>query len=117
MKKILPVIFTCGALIGSIVYYNTTKDYTKEESICINDDFIEFYELIMNDSNLSEEEKWEIDVKGNKWKQFHTSYGHHSKGYIRKGELMDYYNDDTIKICNEYFLADFENFGYQMIEI
>ena len=57
MKKILPVIFTCGALIGSIVYYNTTKDYTKEESICINDDFIEFYELIINDSNLSEEEK------------------------------------------------------------
>lgn len=66
---------------------------------------------------LSDEEKWEIDRKGEKWKQFHTSYGHHSKGFIRKGELMDYYNDDTIKICNEYFLVDFQNFGYQMIEI
>jgi hypothetical protein len=57
VKKFLPIIITCGALIGSIVYYDTEKTQTKQESLCINDEFIEFYEFLLNESNLSEEER------------------------------------------------------------
>lgn len=57
MKKLLPIIITCGALIGSIVYYDIEKKQIKEESLYINDEFIEFYELLLYESNLSAEEK------------------------------------------------------------
>lgn len=57
MKKILLFIFTCGALIGSIVYYDSEKKHIQEESLYINDEFIEFYELLLSESKLSKEEK------------------------------------------------------------
>ena len=57
MKKILPIIIACGALIGSIVYYDTEKTQIKQESLCINDEFIEFYEFLLHESNLSDEER------------------------------------------------------------
>lgn len=57
MKKILPFIFICGALIGSIVYYDSEKKHTKEQSLFINDEFIEFYESLLAESKLSAEDK------------------------------------------------------------
>lgn len=57
MKKILPIIIICGALIGSIVYYDTEKTKLNQESLYINDEFIEFYELLLSGSDLSESEK------------------------------------------------------------
>ncbi len=57
MKKILPIIIICGALIGSIVYYDTKKSSVQQESLFINDEFIEFYELLLSGSDLSESEK------------------------------------------------------------
>ena len=57
MKKLLPIILTCGALIGSIVYYDTEKKNIQQESLCINDEFIEFYELLLLRSDLLETEK------------------------------------------------------------
>ena len=57
MKKILPIIIACGALIGSIVYYDTEKTQIKQESLYINDEFIEFYEFLLHESNLSDEER------------------------------------------------------------
>lgn len=57
MKKVLPIIIICGALIGSIVYYDTEKTNMQQESLCINDEFIEFYELLLSGSDLSKEEK------------------------------------------------------------
>ena len=57
MKKVLPFIFICGALIGSIVYYDTEKTQTQQESLYINDEFIEFYELLLSGSDLSDDEK------------------------------------------------------------
>ena len=57
MKKVLPLIFICGALIGSIVYYDTKKSNVQQESLFINDEFIEFYELLLSGSDLSESEK------------------------------------------------------------
>lgn len=57
MKKLLPIIFICGALIGSIIYHDAQEHYIKEESLYINDEFIEFYELLLTESNLSTEEK------------------------------------------------------------
>lgn len=57
MKRYLPILFICGALIGSIVHYNKEKKIIVEESLYINDDFIEFYELLLEGSDLSAEEK------------------------------------------------------------
>lgn len=57
MKKLLPIIIAIGALIGSLVYYDTEKTSKMEESLYLNQDFIEFYEIILEESNLSEEEK------------------------------------------------------------
>jgi hypothetical protein len=57
VKKILPIIIICGALIGSIVYHDTEKTSIQHESLLINDEFIEFYELLLSGSDLSESEK------------------------------------------------------------
>lgn len=57
MKKLLPIIFIFGALIGSIVYHDEQERHVKQESLYINDEFIEFYELLLSESNLSTEEK------------------------------------------------------------
>ena len=57
MKKIIPVIVICGALIGSIVYYESETQDIKQESLYINDDFIQFYEMLLDESKLSEEER------------------------------------------------------------
>jgi|LakMenEpi05Nov12_1017451.scaffolds.fasta_scaffold16813_1 hypothetical protein len=57
MKKILPIVITCGALIGSIVYYDAENTYTKQQSLYINEDFIQFYEMLLDESKLSEEER------------------------------------------------------------
>lgn len=57
MKRILPIVIICGALIGSIVYYNAKNQSIKEQSLHMNDNLIEFYEMTLEESDLSEEEK------------------------------------------------------------
>ncbi len=57
MKKSLLIIIICGALIGSIVYYNSKTKDIQEESIYINDEFIRFYEILLDESKMSEEER------------------------------------------------------------
>jgi hypothetical protein len=85
---------------------NTIKLFKLEE--------LEYHKLFWF-MDLTDEQKAEIDRKGDEWKKVHSSYGHHSKGYIRQGEWERYYDKNTIQICNEYFAKDFENFGYDMI--
>ena len=57
MKKSLLIIIICGALIGSIVYYDSETENIKQESLYLNDDFIQFYEMMLDESKLSEEER------------------------------------------------------------
>lgn len=57
MKKSLLITIICGALIGSIVYYESETQDIKQESLYINEEIIQFYEDLLQDLNLSEEEK------------------------------------------------------------
>jgi hypothetical protein len=57
VKKSLLITIICGALIGSIVYYESETQDIKQESLYINEEIIQFYEDLLQDLNLSEEEK------------------------------------------------------------
>lgn len=57
MKKSLLITIICGALIGSIVYYESETQDIKQQSLYINEEIIQFYEDLLQNLNLSEEEK------------------------------------------------------------
>lgn len=58
MKKILIAIFTYSFFIGSYVYYDTKKVEEQQISAELNDNYIVFYETILEDRSLQDKRRF-----------------------------------------------------------
>jgi hypothetical protein len=74
------------------------------------------YELFFFLGELSDERKADIDKKYKELGQLRIDDGHYTAGNMKQGIWEIFHNQETIKICNDYFAKDFEAFGYDMID-